>query len=144
MSEYLIGIRGEGTILVRDDNYMKEFNGFLRADHYKIVSIALEMERALLGCHGYPTGSSPANLDLIQFGQDDWEQPLQDIEAVQSGAARVSLEFFDRQRIYRKDGVSIVYVIIEIGGARIIYLGALTTYENMIPDILWKMINARP
>jgi hypothetical protein len=102
------------------------------------------MKKLLHESSGFPLGSTAANLDFLEFDNREWEKPLHDIEATQVGGARTSLEFFDHQRIFRKDDVSIVYEIVNIGSARVIYLGALTTYERMIPDMLWKMINMRP
>ncbi len=102
------------------------------------------MEFDLLASDGFPSGSHQAVLGLSEIPAQEWEQILTFMESQQKGSARLSLQLIEQQRIYERNGVSIVYMVIRNDNLTTLYLGALTIYQGLIPDILWKMLWIRP
>src|SRR3989304_1362689 len=93
------------TMVVRDDNYIKEFNGFVAAQNLTVVSVAQQMEFDLLAFGGFPSGSHQAVLGLSEIPAQEWEQILTFMESQQKGSARLSLQLIEQQRIYERNAV---------------------------------------
>jgi len=97
------------------------------------------MEADLLRSEGYPEGSYVTERILHEedVPASDWEIILSSLD----GDPKKALEILPQERVYEKQGCSIVYVVIPGNGSVTIFLGAL---EVPGADILWKSINAYP
>jgi len=137
-------LEGEPVAIVRDEGYVKEFEGFAAAKNHHVVATAQEMELALLLSGGYPDGSYQAGPYLNQLPPAYWEEGLAAQEIKGPGNAKRAIELLEFQRVYEKKGVSIVYMVVNNGAITTILLGTLNICEGVIPDILWKMLNLRP
>jgi hypothetical protein len=134
----------ESVQLVRDDEYSKDFNGFRRSGRRDVALMAKEMEIDILLSAGFPVGSYQAMLRLLDIENADWELVINMMELQHPGTARKALEFVERLRIYERDGIAIVYMVVYNGLIATVYLGALCVVEGDIPDLLWKMLWLRP
>lgn len=134
----------EPVQLVRDEEYTKDFFGFFNSGRADITGTAQEMEMDILLGAGYPAGSYAAMSRLLKIERADWELVISMMELKEIGTARKALEFIERLRVYERNGVAIVCMVVNNGSIETIYLGALCVVEGDVPDLLWKMIWLRP
>lgn len=130
--------------VVRDEMYQRELRGYIRADERLAVEIAYEMERDLLSHRGYPKGSYAIPNTLPAVDIREAEAVLCTFERHMEGDAQRALQWIDEQRVYEKEGMAIVYVIVRCNATTTIYLGALTQPSQANKDILWKFLWVDP
>lgn len=90
--------------VVRDDEYIIDFNGFGRSRRLDVVLGARQMEMDILLTGGYPSGSYPAMRRLVQIEESTWQLVINLMEFKQNGTARKALEFVERLRVYERNG----------------------------------------
>jgi hypothetical protein len=124
----------------KSEAYVSDWFGFYIAGRHDVVQIAHEMETELCESGGYPKGSYWAMRDLKAIKPHEWEKALEALEMEHPGQSFAAAKNIDKQLVYSKNGVSIVYHNIDYIERTMIYLAILSVYEGIIPDFLWRML----
>jgi hypothetical protein len=131
--------------LVREQPYVRELAGLILAGREQEAGIGHEMERDILNYNGYPLGSYDIYLSLIQmFPSNDWQYAIAALERDTPGGAFRALRSIEKQRIYVKSGVAIVYTIVSTNKDPIFVLHTLNICEGRPLDFLVKMLLMYP
>jgi hypothetical protein len=133
-----------GIHLVREDTYIIELASISLTDR-RFASIAKHMEREIIAYSGSPPGSYNIHMSLVrEFPAEIWELSISHLEKCTPGAAHLAIRLIEKQRIYEKDGVAIVYTLVNIGELLVLVLQTVNVYEGNRFDFLNKLLNMYP
>jgi hypothetical protein len=89
------------------------------------ISLAREMERAIVANEGFPVGSHYMRPKLQLFSSDEWQEVIDLLEKGGKGDAALALAFIEYQMAYRRNELAIIYTVVPMGATRLIVLDSI-------------------